>query len=198
MPRKRSNHSTLYFNNKLYVIGGALNESTKIKECECYNLIDKRWELLPSLNSPRSSSSLCVYNNQYLYIFRGSGTNGMCLDTIEFLNINNISQGWSVFKPDDPGMCWYPASSGISVVIGESKILICGGVNGHMLNYCYIFDPVKKGVYRGFDLTKSAFFNSPGTVYENNVYLIDYKNETGKNFGIHIYDVENNIWRFNQ
>jgi hypothetical protein len=198
IPRKRSFHSTVFFNNKLYLIGGAQNEQTKLKECECYNLIDKCWELLPSLNQARSSASICIYNSQYLYIFRGIGAGNSYLDSIEFLNIRNPIN-WVIFKPDDPGMSWLPAMNGLSLVIGENKILICGGQrNKDYLNYCYVFDPVKKSVFRGHDLVKKAYFNTAGTIYENNVMVIDYKNETGKQFGVHIYDVSKNLWKFNQ
>jgi hypothetical protein len=198
MPRKRSFHSSLYFNNKLYLIGGAMNESTKLKECECYSIIDKCWELLPSMNVPRSGASLCIYNSQYLYIFRGIGSNDQYLDTIEFLNIKSPST-WNLFKPEDPGMSWVAARNGLSIVIGENKILICGGQNNkEFFNQTYIFDPVKKSVFRGLDLPKKAYFNTSGTIYENNVMIIDYKNETSKQYGVHIYDVNRNMWKFNQ
>jgi hypothetical protein len=198
MPRKRSFHSSLYFNNKLYVIGGASTATNKLKECECYNVVDKCWELLPDLKEPRSGSSICIYNSQYLYVFRGIGNNGQYLDTIEFLNIRTPST-WSVFKPEDPGMSWLPANNGLSCVIGENKILVCGGqYNQDYLNQVYIFDPVKKAVFRGLDLPKKSIFNTTGTIYENNVMVIDYKNETSKQFGVHIYDISRNIWKFNQ
>ena len=196
MPRKRSNHSTLYFNNKLYVVGGILNESTKIRECECYNVSEKQWELLPSLNSARSSPSLCMYNNRYLYAFRGTGSNGLNLDSIEFLNIENVTNGWSIFKPEDPGMSWLPAAGGSSVVISESKILICGGVNNNYMSYCYFFDPIRKTIFRALDIMKGAVFNTHGTTYENNVILIDWKSESTKQFGIHTYEIENNNWKY--
>jgi hypothetical protein len=209
MPRKRAMHSSVFFDNKLYVIGGAMNEgsSGKLKECECYNLIDKRWELMPSMNQPRCNPTICIYNKQYLYAFRGgsnvsethSNSNSF-LDTIEYLDITHITQGWNLIRVEDPGMSWISCTYSIATVLNENKILICGGLaqGNKMLNCSYIYDPVKKTVYKSKDILRSALFNSNGTVYENNVFLIDFKNDTNKPFGVHIYDIENNMWKFNQ
>jgi hypothetical protein len=174
--------------------------SNKLKECECYNLKDRRWELLPGLNSARLNPALCIYNGQYLYAFQGWNRADVYLDTIEFINISNIMSGWTIFKPQDPGCCWSPCYNSSAVVIGKDKILICGGyVNGmKYTNNTFIYDITKKTVYRGKDLVKGAIFNSIGTFVENNAVVIDCKNESSKPFGVHIYDKENNIWKFNQ
>jgi hypothetical protein len=214
MPRKRGFHSSIYFDNKLYVIGGAsnfLNSSVNnLKDSECYNIIDKRWELMPSMNYGRCNPSLCVYNGVYLYAFRGWGyskEDSTHLDTIEFLNVKQLSNGWVLIKPEDPGMTWLPGSNSVATVLTSNQILICGGSSSYLNqnssgnkfnNYTFIYDPVRKSVYRSKDMVKSAAFNTNGTVYENSVILIDWKNETGKPFGVHVYDVENKIWKFNQ
>jgi hypothetical protein len=163
---------------------------------------------------------LCIYNGTYLYAFRGWSINkdeNNFLDTIEYLNIKNVSQGWTLIKPEDPGMTWYSCSNSIATVLANDKILICGGFNNNTINsnftnssngsnnsnskyynFTFIYDPIKKCVFRSKDLAKSACFNSNGTIYDNNVYLIDWKNETNKQYGVHIYDIQNNNWKFNQ
>jgi hypothetical protein len=231
MPRKRAFHSSIFFNGKYYILGGLTitvatnpintqtNQVANIRECECYNWLEKRWELLPNLNSGRCNPSLCVYNGTYLYAFRGwiNSSSQEChfLDTIEFININNITTGWTMFKPEDPGMCWISCSNSSATVIGENKILICGGISNccninicidsssttHLenkfLNYSYIFDPTRKSVFRSNDLLKASSFNSAGTVHEKSMIIIDNKNEISKPFGIHLYDMEKNMWKFN-
>ena len=231
MPRKRAFHSSIFFNGKYYILGGLTitvatnpintqsNQVANIRECECYNWVEKRWELLPNLNSGRCNPSLCVYNGTYLYAFRGwinsSSQDCHFLDTIEFINIKNITRGWTMFKPEDPGMCWIPCSNSSATVIGENKILICGGISNccninicintskttHLenkfLNYSFIFDPIKKSVFRSIDLIKASSFNSVGTVHEKCIVIIDNKNEISKPFGIHHYDMEKNMWKFN-
>ena len=47
-------------------------------------------------------------------------------------------------------------------------------------------------------MIKASSFNSVGTVYEKNMVVIDNKNEIGKPFGAHVYDIDNNMWRFSQ
>jgi hypothetical protein len=43
------------------------------------------------LNYPRQNACICVYNNRYMYIFRGKEKN-VLLETIEFLDLNNIKK----------------------------------------------------------------------------------------------------------
>jgi hypothetical protein len=232
MPRKRAFHSSITFEGKYYVIGGLSitiipnpsssqsNQVVNIKDCECYDWLEKRWELMPSMNAARCNPSLCIYNGTYLYAFRGwiNSSSNECnfIDIIEFINIKNFTLGWTMFKPEDPGMCWTPSSNSAATVIGENKILICGGISNYnnskgnssygnnssttqenkFLNQSFIFDPIRKTVYRSIDMIKACTFNSVGTVYEKNMIVIDNKNEIGKPFGAHVYDIENNMWKF--
>ena len=41
MPLKRSHHSSIFFDNKLYIIGGLNENKNVINECHSYNLIKK-------------------------------------------------------------------------------------------------------------------------------------------------------------
>ena len=54
-------------------------------------------------------------------------------------------------------------------------------------------------VRRSKDMAKAAFFSHGGIMNENNnkIYIIDDKNETGNSFGVHVYDIEKNIWTYN-
>ena len=60
MPRKRGMHSTLLYNNKLFIIGGETLQGVKLKECEFYNVKDKVWELMPNLNYSRVYPTLSI------------------------------------------------------------------------------------------------------------------------------------------
>ena len=80
--------------------------------------------------------------------------------------------------------------------------MICGGYNNlqnGMISNCFIYNPIKKTVYRSKDMAKSAYFSHGGIKNEdqNKVYIIDDKNETGETFGIHIYDINKHIWTYN-
>jgi hypothetical protein len=197
--RKRAFHSSLYFNNKLYIVGGASSETLKLKECECYNIIQKQWELLPNLNYARCNPGLCIYNQEYLYVFNGWINKGSFLDTIEFININHFfSSSWSTFKPEDPGLSWEGFSNCSASVAGENKILIFGGYKDENENKSYFFDPLKKTVFRGKDLIKASIFYNNALFFENKIYAVDNKNENRKMFGVHVYDISSNVWKYYQ
>ena len=198
LPRKRAYHTSLYFNSKLYIVGGISIENGKLRECECYNLNDKIWELMPSMNIPRSATSLCIYNSQYLYAFRGWTSPDVYLDSIEILNINDYSLGWQIVNLQDPGLCWSAASNSSITVFNENKIFICGGQrNNKLLDECFIYDPIRKEVYRTREMTRKALFNSNGSYFENKLYMIDFKNETEKRFGCHVYEFDKYTWKIN-
>jgi len=198
LPRKRAYHSSIYFNNKLHIVGGMSVDNLKLKECECYNMNDKIWELMPSMNIARSGTSLCVYNSKYLYAFRGWTSPDVFIDSIEVLNITDFSLGWQLVNLSDPGFTWSVGSNSAVTVMSENKIFICGGQkNDKLLGECYVFDPIRKEVYRTKDLNKKAMFTAVGSIFENRMYLMDFKNEPEKKFGCHFYDFEKNSWKIN-
>ena len=201
MPHRRAYHSTIFHNDKLYIIGGYNEKKQPLKETECYNVKDKVWELLPNLRYGRVNPTLCVYNNSYLYVFRGMDEESN--SHIEFININNFFPEWTCVHIDDPGSCFTPMIKSGACVISPNMIMICGGTSNikdkDMVPYCYIYNPIKKSVYRSKDMAKAAFFSHGGIMNENNnkIYIIDDKNETGNSFGVHVYDIEKNIWTYN-
>ena len=197
MPQKRAFHSSIYFDNKLYIIGG-MNENNYLNECYCFNITRKKWEKIPNLNISRLNPSLCIYNNNYLYVIRGSNKNES-IDSIEFINIKNMIDGWILFKPFDPGFSWFGCHSSLAITINQNQILIFGGKDnkGILFHYSFILDPEKKTVYRGKDILISANFKFCGSIYQDKVIAIDWENKTNiKNHGIHIYDLKKKKWFF--
>ena len=71
MQIKKVYHKTIYFKQKLYLIGGMSPDKKVSGERFIFNLKEKKWYLMPSLNVPRKNSSLCLYNCSILYAFRG-------------------------------------------------------------------------------------------------------------------------------
>ena len=89
----------MYYDNKLYLIGGIDSNKKVSKECQVFSLIDKKWHNLPNLNEGRANSSICIYNNNSMYVFRGRDDNNI-LDTIEYLKFN-LRNSWKKLKPID-------------------------------------------------------------------------------------------------
>lgn len=211
MPRKRGMHSTLLYNNKLFIIGGETSQSVKLKECEFYNVKDKVWELMPNLNYARVYPTLSICNESYLYVLAG-GKEGF--NYVEFININKPKHEWKCVKMNDPGKCWMPLykSGCFTVETKENCVFICGGCcvddtnnnnnnssNNNMTHCTYIYNTVTKSIYRSNDLGQAACFTRNGLYEEESkkVYIIDTMNKTGNAFGIHVYDISTRSWVFN-
>ena len=196
MQTKKAYHKTIYFNEKLYLIGGMSPDNNTSSECFFFCLKEKKWHIMPNLNIPRKNASLCFYNNSILYIFRGEDNNNV-LDTIEYINIKDINKKWNIFKPIDNGYVWYPAKNSMVITIDKNKILICGGEDNDSNLYkdCFLFEPHTNSLYKGLDLVFPASFISEGCFYQDEIFAIDYKNKT-QNRIIHLCNTKKNYWKF--
>lgn len=209
MPHRRAYHSSLYRNKKLMIIGGLSNYSTTIKDCSYYDWGKKQWHLLPPLCQGRACASICLYNENIIYCFRGfNAESSKCLDSIEILNINNLDNGWTELIPDDPGYSWNKLCYSSCISFSADKIFIVGGTSSFSrdskankedyVKSAFVFNPITRTVYKSSDLFKSACFNSIGTYKEssNSVVSIDYKNETNRMYGIHSFSLDSKAWKF--
>ena len=201
LPERRANHSTLYYDNKLYLIGGIDSNKKVSKECQVFSLVDKKWHNLPNLNIGRANSSICLYNNKTLYVFRGRDDNNV-LDSIEYIKLFNLRSSWKLFKPIDYGYVWNSAENSLVMTVDKGKILICGGEDkdGNLLNDTFLFETNSKKVYKGIDLAFPASFKNCGSFNKGKYFCIDIKNEKYNNIGsgrVHIFDIKENIWTLN-
>ena len=196
MEIKKAYHKAIYYNDKLYLIGGMSPNKKVSSECFFFNIKDKKWYLMPNLKNPRKNASLCFYNNSYLYVFRGEDDNNV-LDTIEFININ-IKKEWTIYKPIDNGYVWFPAKNSMILTIDKDKIIICGGENneGEIFKDCFLFEPSTHCVYKGLDLSIPSAFISEGCFYQDEIFGVDYKNNTQNNIRIiHSCNINKNSWK---
>ena len=201
LPDRKAYHSTFYYDNKLYLVGGIDSNKKVSKECKVFSLNDKKWHNLPNLNVGRKNSSICIYNNKVLYAFRGSDENNV-LDTIEYIKLFNLRSSWKIFKPIDYGYVWNAAENSLVMTIDKGKILICGGEDneGNLLNDTFLFETDTNKIYKGIDLAFPAAFRSNGSLNKGKYYCIGIKNENNNNslFGdVHIFDPKENIWTIN-
>ncbi len=197
MQIKKAYHKTIYYNDKLYLIGGSNPNKETSSECFYFHLKEKKWHTMPNLNTPRKNASLCFYNNT-LYVFRGEDDNNV-LDTIEYYNIIDNKKKWNIFKPIDNGYVWYPAKNSLILNVEKDKIFICGGEDneGNLFKDCFLFEPSTRSVYKGLDLVISGSFISEGCFYQNEIFGIDYKNITQNNNRIiHFYNTKKNSWKY--
>ena len=197
LPNRKAYHSTIYFDNKLYLIGGINSDNKVSKDCLYFSLKEKKWQSLPSLNKARANSSLCIYNNKVLYAFRGRDDNDM-LDTIEYIKLNSNRISWKIIKPKDLGFIWNSAQNSLVMTLDKNKILILGGEdnNGNLLDETILFEINTKKVYKGVDLVFGAAFKNQGCINQGKYFCADFKNEENNSnmIGIHVYDIKENKW----
>ena len=197
MPTQKAYHKTIFFNEKLYLIGGETPNKKTSPECFFFDLKEKKWHNLPNLKNSRKNASVCFYNNSLLYVFRGEDDNNV-LDTIEYIDVND-KKGWNLIKPIDNGYVWFPAKNSMVLTIDKDKIIICGGEDneGNLYKDCFLFEPSKNCIYKGLDLVTSAAFIAEGCIYQDEIFSIDYKNKTQNQKAIiHTSNTKKNIWKF--
>ena len=198
IPTKKAFHKSIFIKNKLYIIGGEDDNKKISKECFFFNMDEKKWHFFPNLNKGRKNSSLCFYNDSVLYAFMGEDDKNV-LDTIEFININNLNdnKGWIIFKPIDYGFVWHSNKNALVINIDKDKILICGGENKENILYkdSFLFSPRTNEIYKGLDLKLPSAFISEGCFYKDEIFGIDYKNKMMNNLGfLHSFNVKKNVW----
>ena len=198
LPSKKSFHSNIFFNEKLYLIGGLEENKKCSSSCYYYSVNYKKWINLPNLNKPRANCSLCIQNNTFLYSFRGRDDN-YDIDSIEYINLNNINKLWTLFTPIDYGYVWHPAENSLVLNYNEEKILICGGedIKGNLFKETFLLETNSNKIYRGKDLLLASSFRFQGGIYSDEIFGIDIKNNYNirNKIGIHLYNFESNEWK---
>ena len=200
LPTRKSFHSNIYFEGKLYLLGGIDQNKKCSSNCFYFSVNNKKWFYLPDLNRKRANCSLCIQNKSILYVFRGRDDNND-LSSIEYLDLTDISnRKWNIFIPIDYGYVWTPLENSLIISYNNDKILICGGEdkNGNLFDETFLLDINNKNIYRGKDLLYKASFRFQGCYHKNEIFGIDQNNNFDKNnkIGIHYYNIKNNDWKF--
>jgi hypothetical protein len=90
MIEPRFNHSMIYYNNAIYVVGGY-----KSNTCEKYDLKTMKWTKLSNLSVEERQNSVLFVQNNYLYSFFGYSI-GSYLDSVEKLKLTNQKAKWEI------------------------------------------------------------------------------------------------------
>ena len=59
------------YGERIFVIGGSIGKHKATDKCEFYNIDTDEWKELPNLPEARFSSSLCIFNDEWLFNFGG-------------------------------------------------------------------------------------------------------------------------------
>jgi len=121
----RQNHSMINFEDKVFIIGGV-----GCKSVECLSLEFEDWTKYPDMFYDRKDPSICIVNNQYLYVLMGySQSLGQLTQSFEILDISQDpwSEMWKLFSINNPHGIKIKSHSGI-VSYGDGFLLL-GGFN---------------------------------------------------------------------
>ena len=74
MNEPRINFGSIYFKDRVFVVGGWRQFYSK--RCEMYSLENDEWQYIPSLGNEREAITLCVVQDKYIYAFGNVTTRG--------------------------------------------------------------------------------------------------------------------------
>jgi N-acetylneuraminic acid mutarotase len=136
VPCGRSGHSSVIYDDYLYIYGGMNQEGERMNDLHHYDIMNKKWKKISIENniSPiKASGSKLIHFKENLYLFGGShGGNAQYFSSNslkylgDFWKFNLISNKWS--KIEDKGE--HPSGrSFYSMCLNDNKIVIYGGVS---------------------------------------------------------------------
>ena len=169
-----------YHKKFLYVFRSLEKEANSFVEILNINDINVGWRKIKiedPINSfiPSIKSGIAQFNDNTLIICGGYLINEEPEET-SFLNWNNLIGG-DDNKPQNKR--------------DRNK-------KKEISDYCYLYNIVTNTIYRTKNLEKPASFTYNGIYLEsqNKIIFMDEKNITKKNFGLHIFDMNNKKWSF--
>ncbi len=143
----RREHSAIYseHDGHIYCVGGVAGART-LPECERYRESEvgssssEGWKSAPSLNVPRSGTTLCTVG-RLLYAIAGLGV-AKCENSVETLDLGEMKQ-WNMMKVSG-GAEWTGRCGAGGIVVeyesGKDSILIFGGEDARPMDECFVLD----------------------------------------------------------
>lgn len=116
MPQAHYTHASVYFDGKVYIIGGK-NSTRAINNCETFNYLTNKWEIIPPLRHNRSYPAVSVFKNS-LYVF-GGNSGEEDLDSIEYL----YNGRWKLFDIKMPCRLFGVAA----FYVDDDTVMVLGG-----------------------------------------------------------------------
>jgi hypothetical protein len=157
LPTTLHRHSSVIYNNNIYVIGG-IKSGVSVSN-ESYKYINNAWMYAGNMHAARQDFGCCVFNNK-IYVFGGyNGTSS--LNSIEYYD----GTTWNVSSVTLPTVL-----SRTSSVVYNGVVYIVGGINGTgRTNSVYIFNGTTVTI--GPTMPESVELHTV-VVFNNELYVI--------------------------
>lgn len=193
MPTPRSWTQAVYYNSKIYVVGGCSssvyrNFSNEVSTVEVYDVITNTWNTKSSMIQPRVGAAVVEFNGK-IYVFGGfNNSYWSANNTAEVYDIS--SDKWSLLPNMPVGVSWTKAT------VSNNKIFVLGGVGYNYENVLEVFDPSSNSWSTKTSFSKGRYMHA---VTSNNgkIYLIGGNSWASgyESFNdLQVYDITSDTW----
>ena len=142
---ERKNYCACAFIDKIFIVGGVIEEKLTKKSCLQFDAKDNTWKEVTGMNEARQFAASTVFQGN-IVVAGGKDNNGNKLDTVESFDV--ITDKWSSM----PNML--TSKSYHSLVVVRNKLFVMGTYD----NICEVFDN-NNGKFVALKLPKRVFVN---------------------------------------
>ena len=194
MPTPRSWTQAMYYNGKIYVVGGCSSSvdqsfSHEVAKVEAYDITLNTWQTKSPMNYPRVAPAAVVYNGK-IFVFGGFNTSSWSTNnTAEVYDI--ASDTWTILPNMPAGISWSKAT------ISNNKIFVLGGVGYNYENVVQVLDPLTNSWTTKNSFYKGRYMHGVAS-NSGKIYLIG-GNSWANGFEVfndlQVYDIATNVWQ---
>lgn len=196
----RLEHSLAVLNDEIYAIGGYTDFSESTATCEKYSPKDDCWSQLPSLKTPCQDSSVCTFNNRYIYRIGGKAGFDTLLERIDRFDTStnkweDITLDLSTISPSSRAY-FRILSMSASVQVSHDSILVFGGTHEDYSNKSsssYVLRLKRNNIFQErpevhevvavneHELpTAEAFWSQQAIIYDRKIFALQNVPQEGK------------------
>ena len=123
MMQKKVAHSLCYVKNRIYSIGGKINNNDRPRNCELYDVGINKWVSIAPMNHERTRPAITSFEDRFIFAFFGCDNSDIC-KTIERYDI--ASDRWTIITAMNQ---WPQFEVGFASAtqINNNQILVFGG-----------------------------------------------------------------------
>lgn len=193
MPSSRSWTQAVYYDGKIYVVGGcsasvAKQFANEVSKLEVYDISTNTWETKSSMIYSRLGAGVVTYNGK-IYVFGGFNQNYWSANnSCEVYDI--ATDRWSMLPSMPTGRSWTKA------VVYNNKIYVLGGVGNFYENVMEVFDPSTNSWLTKKSFSKGRYMHAIAA-RDNKIYLIggdSWANGSEVFNDLQIYDIVTDSW----
>jgi solute:Na+ symporter, SSS family len=186
LPCGITNASAIFFDNKIFVIGGETKSETLNSVYQFdVNSGGATWQKLMDLPLALSHSVAVIQsNNLFLFGGRAKTESGISKLSNKAFRFDPKKNEWKTLKNISDKNIEIPAlSAGIGVVYGKDKILLIGGDKGNIFSQIEMYNA---------KIIQSKDENEKSSLQKEKVALLE--NHQGFSKNIYVYDIRKNSW----